>query len=362
MSFFDEREDRPRAARRPPPRGPGTDRQTLLVRRIVAAGVGILVLILLVFAVRGCLNSRKEQAFKDYSRDVAALLQESDQQSKQLFELLGRPGRQSPVQLESAVNGYRSEAAQLVDRARDTDHPDEVDGAHRYLLDTLEFRRDGLGAVASNLPTALGDNGRSEATRRIAAQMQNFLTSDVVYSQRVVPKLENALDEEGLLDEENVPRSQFLPDIEWLSSTTVADRIGRIRGGGAGRPAAPGLHGTGLGTVTVTPGGVQLNEGAPAQIAASEDLAFDVQVQNQGENEERDVTVKVSITGAGPPIEREERLDTIAAGQEEVVTIPLAARPPTGRQVQIRVEIVPVPGERMTDNNRGTFPATFTAG
>jgi hypothetical protein len=358
LSFFDEREDRP-ARRRPPPRGPGTDRQTLLVRRVVAGVVGFVVLLLLIFGIRGCLNSRKEQAFKDYGRDVGALIQESDQQSKSLYELLGDPADRSPVDVESAINGFRADAAQLVDRAKDTDHPDDVNSAHRYLVQTLEFRRDGIGAIARELPSALAERGRSEASRRIAAQMQNFLASDVIYSQRVVPDLQGELKDEDLLDEVNVPRSQFLPDIEWLSATTVTDRI--AGGGGAGdRAATPGTHGNGLGTVTVMPRGIQLVEGQAAQVPASEDLAFDVQVQNQGENDERDVTVKVTISGDGDPIEREERLDEIAAGEEKVVSIPLADQPPTGRPVTIRVEIEPVPGEDKTDNNRGSFSAVFS--
>lgn len=361
MSFFDEREDRPRGAARRAPRGPGTDSQTLLIRRVIAGVAGLVVLLLLVFAVRGCLQGRKEQALKDYTRDVAALVQESDQQSRSLFELLGRPGNQSPIELQNASNGLRSDAAQLVDRAQDTDHPGEVDAAHRYLTETLEFRRDGIGAVARDLRTALGDTGRSVAASRIAAQMQNFLASDVIYSQKVIPNLQRPLHDEGVLDEVDVPRSRFLPDIEWLSPTTVADRIARIRGGGpAEGAAAPGLHGTGLGTVTVTPAGTALTEGGAAQIPASEDLGFDVQVQNQGENEERDVTVKVSITGAGAPIEREERLDRIGAGEAATVKIPLADVPPTGRPVTIRVEIETVPGEKKTDNNKGSFPAVFS--
>ncbi len=95
MSFFDDREDRPSrtGTRRPPPRGPGTDRQTLLVRRAGAA-VGALILIILLFVViKGCRESAREDAFRNYTRDVGALVQESDQASAQLFQLLTRPGR-----------------------------------------------------------------------------------------------------------------------------------------------------------------------------------------------------------------------------------------------------------------------------
>lgn len=368
MSFLDERDEPARRStpRRPPPRGPGVDRQTLMLRRIAAVGAGLLILLLLVLGIRGCLSARKERAFKDYVRDTAALVQESGQQSDELFGLLRNPGDQTPVDLQNSVNGLRVQAEKLVERAEDLDHPDEVNAAQRYLVETLEFRRDGLGAIADALPTALGDTGRSAATARIAAQMQNFLASDVIYTQRFVPSLQDALRDEDLLDDVPLPeeiaqpRGGFLPDIAWLRPATVADRISRIRSGGGGEAATPGLHGTGLGTVTVQPSGTALTEGQDVELPVSNDLAFQVQIQNQGENDEQDVTAKVTISGAGDPIELEDRLDTIAAGETKTVTIPVADTPPTARAVAVRVEVEPVPGEKKTDNNRASFRAVFT--
>jgi hypothetical protein len=337
-----------------------------MMRRALAAGGGLLILILLVLGIRGCLSARKERAFKDYVRDSAALVSESNQQSDELFGLLRNPGDQTAVDLQNSINGLRVQAEKLVERAKGLDHPNQVNTAQRYLVETLEFRGDGLGSIADSLPTALGDTGRSVATAKIAAQMQNFLASDVIYTQRFVPNLQKALRKEKLLDdvplpeEVSQPKSGFLPDIEWLRSTVVADRIGRIRGGGGGKAAAPGLHGTGLGTVTVQPSGRALTPGAAVDIPVSKDLAFQVQIQNQGENDERDVTTKISISGAGKPVELEERLDTIARAESKTVTIPLATTPPTGRAVTIKVTVTPVPGEKKTDNNRASFPAIFT--
>ena len=362
MSFFDDREDRPSrtGTRRPPPRGPGTDRQTLLVRRAGAAVAGVLILILLFVLIRGCQENAREEAFRDYVRDVGALVQESDQASQQLFQLLTRPGRRTPLQLQSEVNGFQSDAAQLVDRARDTDHPGEVDGAHRYFVESLEFRRDGLGRIARDLRTALGDQGREEATARITVAMRSFLASDVIYDDRFTPKLARAIEEEKLGDLE-VPRSHFLPDLQWLRPTVVTERVEAIRGGGGGAgPAAPGLHGTALVSVTAKPGGKVLNTQGATDIAVSPRLSFDVAFSNGGEHEERDVTVVVTISGAGKPLVREQRQPSIKPGETKTVSIPLAAAPPAGRPVTIKVEVKPVPGEKKVDNNRQSFPAIFT--
>ena len=363
MSFFDDREDRPSrtGTRRPPPRGPGTDRQTLLVRRLIAGAVGLLLIILLFVLIKSCRDSAREDAFRNYVRDVGALVQESDQASAQLFQLLTRPGRRTPLQLQSEVNSFQSDAAQLVDRARDTDHPGETDDAHRYCVEALEFRRDGMGQIARQLPTALGDQGREEATSRITVTMRSFLASDVIYDSRFTPKLAGAIEEEGNLDDLEVPRSRFLPDLQWLRPTVVAERIEAIRGGGGGAgPAKPGLHGTALVSVTAKPGGKVLNSAGATDITVSPRLSFDVAFSNGGEHEEREVTVAVTISGAGKPIVREQRLPSIKPGEQKTVSIPLAATPPTGRPVTIKVEVKPVPGEKKVDNNSQRFPAIFT--
>ena len=92
--------------------------------------------------------------------------------------------------------------------------------------------------------------------------MRNFLASDVLYTERVVPQLRAPAEKRGARRTRwTIPKSHFLTDLGWLSATTVADRIGRIRGGGGGTATTPGLHGTGLGTVTVKPGGQTLAGG-----------------------------------------------------------------------------------------------------
>jgi hypothetical protein len=331
-----------------------------MTRRAIAGGAGLLFLILLVFVIKGCRDSAREQSFRDYFRNVDGIVQQSNQESKALFGLLTKPPTQSAVELASNLNGYRGEAGQLVDRAKSLDHPDELGGAHTSLVQVLELRRDGIAGVADQLPTALGDAQQEDATKQIAVYMRNFLASDVFYTEKVVPGLRRAAKAEGVDGEVQIPKSHFITDLGWLSASTVADRIGRIRGGGSNGPAAPGIHGTGLGTVTVKPGGQQLAQGGATEISSSPNLSFDVQVNNQGENDETNVPVKVTISGAGKPIVVTAKLPTIAAGQSKTVNVPLAATPPTGRPVTVQVQIVGVPGEKNLDNNKVSFAAVFT--
>ncbi|MBA2506923.1 MAG: hypothetical protein H0V29_13440 [Thermoleophilaceae bacterium] len=338
-----------------------------MMRRTIAGVAGVIVLILLVLGFRGCLDARKERAFKDYARDTSAIVEESNQQSEALFGLLrGDQQGGSNVDIGNNINGYRVDAARLVDRAKRLEPPDQLKTAQVQLVDTLEFRRDGMAAIATQIPTALTGKNRSQSTQKIAAQMQNFLVSDVIYSQKFLPELQDSLKAEDLLGTVQVPKSQFLPDIDWLRPVKVASEIGSLGSGGGGggdkdKAAAPGLHGTGVTGVTVNPGGTALQAGGANTIAASGNIKFDVQIANQGENEESDVKVKVSLKAEGAKATSvEETLDSIAEGETKTVSVPLAETPPIGKPVEITVETLPVPGEEKVDNNKETYNAVFS--
>lgn len=347
------------------------------MRRGIAIGGGLLVLLLLFFGIRGCQASQKEQGFKDYVSDSEELVSESEQQSVALFELLDDPGN-SEVDFTSNVNGIKVQAEQLVERADDLDVPDELKGANSSLVETLELRRDGLDGIAreaagtgTETDTGTdtgGDTAAGESPNgRIAAQMQFFLASDVIYTQRFLPRLLGAIEEENLDEDVPVPETltdpdtiAFLPEISWLDPQTITDKLGAIGTGAGEEPAEPGLHGTGLGSVTVKPSGTALVEGATAQIPASEDTSFDIEIANQGEHAEENVVVVVEIAGSGEPIQLEETLDAINPGESKIVNVPLAETPPIGEPVEITVRIEPVPGEEKTDNNEATFTAIFS--
>src|SRR4051794_12505722 len=214
LSFFDEPEDFSPRRTEPAPRRSGggprrPDRDVVRRRQMFAIGIGVVVVILLFLLIKGCASIRKENAYKDYVREVAADVQQSQQESDAVFGLLrkGQASGQSPVDLQNNINGFRAEAAKLAERARKRDVPDELKSANRYLVDTLQLRADGLGAVARLLPTALGDQGAGTAIKAIAAQNRLFDASDVFYTQRYLPLLGKTIKDEGLDNDVPVPAS-----------------------------------------------------------------------------------------------------------------------------------------------------------
>jgi hypothetical protein len=341
---------------------PSADQQTLLLRRAIAIGV---LFVLLFVAVRSCASSRKENALKDYNREVSSIVRESDTQvGDPFFQLLGQAGNDSPQDLQTNISGYRVTAEAQLKQARGLGVPDEMKGAQQSLLMALEFRRDGLGFIAERIRTALGDQGdaANKAITEIAGEMQMFLASDVLYQARTAPLIGHALDD-AQIGGQKIATSQFLPGIEWLSEQTVAATLGQQLSGGGGNSSktpAPGLHGTGLTGVSI--GGTTLQPDAPNRVTAGADTPIVVKFTNQGENDEFDVKVTVAIEGGDKPVKVSRTVDTVARGQTAEATLTLGKAPPVGTAVTVKVTVAKVPGEQKTDNNTATYDVLFTAG
>jgi len=371
LSFFDE-DDEPRRTPRPRrarPAGGGVataDSQTLLIRRAVA-GVGIvLVLLLLVFFVNSCRNSQRENALKDYNRQISTIGAESTRQvSAPFFQLLTEGAGSSPQDLQTQISGYRVQAEQQYEQAQRLDVPGDMRGAQEAALMALEWRRDGLDRIAQEVRPALGDESEQAdaAIQQIAAQMQTFLASDVAWDTRVIPFIRNALDEHEIGGQE-ISRSQFLTDLDWLQPQTIAtvlDQQLTSGGGGRGEPTGPGLHGSGLDSTSY--GDVTLEPGVSNQLTYEPGTGFSVNFTNQGENDEFDIKVTLRIIREGSdPITTSETIPKVAAGQSATAALPLEDTPPLDTAVTIRVNVARVPGEEKLDNNSSQYPVLFTRG
>jgi hypothetical protein len=330
---------------------PDRDRQVRL-RRLIAVVAGVLLVVLIVLGVRSCLDARQERQFENYVRDLNSLTSESQQLSEGFFARLDDPERLSELNFEAEVKADRGAAEGLVSRAQNLDAPGELSAAQADVVLAFELRRDGLAAISDQIGTALGEEGSEEATAAIAEDMQYFVASDVLY-RRAQEQINAVLTEQEIRGE--APASLFLPEIDWLDETTVAEALAQITGEGVAGGGG-GIHGLGLvttGGVIAQPGDVALTADTPVTVSGLESL--EVQVENQGESEESDIEVTVEAdgdeVGSGT-------IDSVAAGEIATAEISLDPPPASGDTVDLQVIVAPVPGEEVADNNEATFPVT----
>lgn len=354
-SYSGDPDDRETRIQRP--RTDATEHQQVMQRRAIAAGLIVLFLILVVVLAKGCQDARQENSIKDFVKQTTSIVTQSNQSSKDFFGMLEDPGDASATDIETSVNVQRSQASELVRQAQDLSTSGEnIAAAKQYLVEALEFRRDGLAAISGQVGRALGDQDPEAAAEKIAANMQQFLASDVIYSQRAYAYMNKAVKDKqikGVL----VPASIFLPSLEWLDPAQVADVFSRASGGGSGGPVTPGTHGTGVTGVAVQPSGTTLAEGQNNNLKGASQI--EINVQNQGENDESNVVVSYTITGAGAAIKQNKKIPAISAGETVKVTLPLTKIPASGATAKLKVDVKRVPGEENVDNNSQTFDVTF---
>ena len=201
MNFFEPDEPRTVGPRRRT--APDAElRRQFLIRRAAAAGVAILILILLVLGVRGCLNSRKQQGLENYVGDLGAVVNESNKLGENLFGRLDDPENLDEAELE----GDRGAAESLLTAVQAIETPDEVAGAQEEIVLAFELRRDGVAAITSSAGKLGGENGK--APDKVARDVQGLIASDALY-RRARGDIDAVLREEGV--DERAPQSQFVP-------------------------------------------------------------------------------------------------------------------------------------------------------
>jgi hypothetical protein len=368
LSFFDEGDQptrvRSRAARPRRPdtsgRGPAPpDRQTARVRQAVGLGAIIIILILVVLGVKGCVDSRKDNALKDYNRNVTAVIDDSDNSVGKPFFQRMSGGAKNSQDLQVQINQLRQAAEEDVKRAKSFSVPGDMKAVQRNLELVLNLRAEGLQKIADQIPSALGRGQTSQdAINKIAAEMGGFYASDVVYQARVTPLIGDVLKDNGI-NGQTIASSQFMPNISWLAPQTVANGLGRTAsGGGTGSSGtiAPGLHGhsldsTSVGTVTLQPEA----PGVTNRVAAGANPAITVKFTNGGVNDESNVKVTITLKGGAKTITQTKTIAQTKAGSTSTVNIPLGEQPPIGSVTTLTVSIAKVPGEKTVDNNRSSY-------
>ncbi len=319
-----------------------------MLRRALALGGGLIVLILLVLGVKGCLDARANRALSDYAEDVSQIVAETDQTSKDFFDKLADPGALSVTEFTAEVNADRSAMDNYASRIDGLDAPGDMSSAQNALELTYELRSSAMTEIADKMPTALGEAGAAKATAGIARQMRKLLAADALYATVVLPEINGVLADNGI-EGSDVPESVFLPDeTRWLEEDTVSAALGTISGSSGA--ATAGIHGLELSGVSVN--GTELGEEAVG-VSAEETVEVEVEVENQGESTENGIGVSASVGGT----ELEGSIESIGAGETASVSIPLTPTPKG--EVTLEVKVDTVPGEQISENNEASFTVVF---
>jgi hypothetical protein len=326
----------------------------------MAAGVGVVLVIVIVLAVSGCLKSEAHEELKEYNRNVGQLAQESAEQvSSPLFTTLSSAAGKSALNVEVQVDQLHLQAQNIAAHAKTLSVPGSMSEAQRDLLLALDMRVEGLAKVAALLPTALSGQGSagSQANTEIAGAMELFLASDVVYSQRVAPLIQQALSENGIQGL-STASSRFLPNLGWLEASTVSSRITGQASSAGQSQTLTGHHGSALKGVSV--GSTELEpEPGLNHISGGTNPTFVVGIENSGEFPETNVKVDVTVIAGGKTEKASYVIEKTEPGKTVKVDVPVTSVP-LNAAAKVEVQVEPVPGETNHEDTKDTFLAIFS--
>jgi len=318
-----------------------------MLRRGLALGAGLLVLILLVLGVKGCLDARADRELSDYARNVTEIVEETSRTSKAFFGKLEDSGELSDSEFIEAVKADRSAMDNYASRVDALSTPGDMASAQDTLELVYELRSSAMNVIANQIDDAFGDAGPEKAVATITAQMQKLMASDVLYETIVRPEIDGVLADKGI-EGSDVPKSSFVPGgATWLDEAVVGDALA-VSAGGA---ATPGVHGLGL--IGASVNGIELVSGVTATVSGAEGVEAEIQVQNQGDSEESGVNVSVSYEGNTVS----DKISTISPQEISTVTIPLTPTPKGTVTLEVKVDTVP--GEQVSENNEASYTVAF---
>jgi hypothetical protein len=325
------------------------ERQQILLRRGLALGGGLLVLILIVLGVKGCLDARARRALSDYARNVTQIVDETQTTSKAFFAKLSDPGSLSVTEFVNQVSADRSAMDNYASRIDGLSTPGDMSHAQSSLELVYELRSSAMNEIAEKMSTALGDVGSEQARASIARQMRKLLAADELYAAVSRPEINDVLAANGI-DGSDVPKSTFLPDeTKWLDEGEVSAALDSVTGSSSS--STPGVHGLGL--IGTSIGGTELAAESTTGVLSEGTPEVEVTVQNQGESTENGINVSVTVNGNT----LQGTIDSIGAGEEETALIPLTPAPSGEATLEVKVDTVP--GEQVSENNEASYTVAF---
>ena len=330
---------------------------TPLLRLIGLIALAILVVVLLVVWVEGCAADAKLDRNRTYLADIGAIGNASARLGQQLSTTLTTPGLKQE-DLDAKLGGYAQTAENQMQQAEDLDAPGPMVVPNSGAVEALRYRVNGIRGLQAAFKETADETDASVAGEQLLAQTRRLLASDIIWSDSFQEPAEVVLQDEGV-EGLDVPSSEFITTDDLVSQSSLAAIWQRIQGASTGGTPT-GLHGSGIAYVKALPSGQLLSTTTETTIKVTDELKFEVGVEDTGESQEVRIKVTLTIPKQPDPIVKTASIPIIDAGETKAVVFTVGALVPFGEQTTVKVDVDPVAGETNTSNNTAEYPVIFT--
>jgi hypothetical protein len=360
---WDEPRERPpgpprdRPPRRRGPRFGGPNNLTPLLRLVALISLAILIVVLLVVWVEGCTTNQKNDRYRAYLTDIAEVGNASARLGQQVSTTLLAPAPKLE-DLDAKLGGFTQTAEGQVARAQEIDAPGPLHTSHEGAIEALRFRVNGLRGLQTALQETADATDASVAGEQLAVQMQRLLASDILWTDSFRGPAEATLVNESV-EGLDIPNSEFVAADDLATPEALAAIWQRIQGAADGGTPT-GLHGSSIASVKALPSGTVLSTTTETTLLVTDELAFEVGVENSGDSQEVQIKVTLTIPKTPDPIVQTKTIPLIDPGETVPVLFKVGTLVPFGETVSVKVDVDPVPGETRTTNNTAEYPVIFS--
>jgi hypothetical protein len=372
FDFFGEEE--PPSWEEPSERGPGPPRDrgprrrgprfrapggnfTPLLRLVALISLAILIVVLLAVWVEGCATNQKRERYQDYMTEIGEIGNASARLGQQLATTLTTPALKLE-DLDAKLRGFVQTAENQVARAEEIGAPGPMHNPNEGAIEALQFRVNGLRGLQTAFQETADATEASAAGQQLAVQAQRLLASDIIWTDAFRGPADAVLVSEGVEGLE-IPNSEFVATDEIATPEDLAAIWQRIQGAADGGTPS-GLHGSGISYVKALPSGTLLTTTAETTILVTNELAFEVGVEDTGDSQEVQIKVTLTIPKQPDPIVQTKTIPLIDPGETKAVTFQVGTLVPFGETVSVKVDVDPVQGETNTSNNTFEYPVIFS--
>jgi hypothetical protein len=321
-----------------------------VIRLILFVVAIVVIVVIVVVSARGCSSGGDAADYNRYMLAVADILEQSDATGAELAQVLTTPGDTNRTGIQTKLDSFISTCEELEVKAQGLNAPKDLLGdsaIHQIFLLVMNFRQQGVSELKPAIMGALEVQDAEVPSEQILNALYYLTTSDFLYAKVFLPRMAEILTQRqltGIL----APSSQFLPDPNLASKTEVLNVLAGLKSTGV----LQAVHGVALKKVNAMPDDKEISAGGTFNLTSSDQLAFVVTVENQGNMDEQDVPVTITLTSeSAAPQEVTVQIPEIKAKTETDISVEGLNPTPYGEKALIKVKAGPVPEEKYSDNN-----------
>jgi len=330
--------------------GPAPARRRGPAPILIIAGVIVLLVFCWIFG-RGCggnQEAKENEKLREYTSSTNKLINRSATVGAQFETLRNQIKGMARQDVDSKLQQMVNSCKEIASDCGAIKVPSKAATLQPLLQLTFDLRVGGVEQYKSSILDVIDKKNTDTATQTMSAGLL-----DLVVSDRSMQRFRGGLQEklnQAKFGFEKVADSVYMPKVDQALTAGVSEYINGISGTETGNA----LHGVAVIGLTTAPAKVDTTESGVAILPYSATFTVKVTVQNQGNQEEDNVPVVVTLDQDPEATQQKktQKITRLKAGETATLVFE-DIKPGTGSSTvnTLKVTAGPVPNEKKVDNN-----------